>query len=88
MMPRRALRIFYVNDPGKPDDGAVFGTIMVSGHGASYNVNNNQDVAGFSQAYDVLLQQAGVTPEPSTWIMLLTAGVMVPAYLRWGRRRT
>ena len=26
-------------------------------------------------------------PEPSTWIMLVTAGVMVPAYVRWSRRR-
>ncbi len=26
-------------------------------------------------------------PEPSTWVMLLTAGLIVPACLRWGRRR-
>ncbi len=26
-------------------------------------------------------------PEPSTWIMLLTAGVLVPSYARWNRRR-
>ncbi len=26
-------------------------------------------------------------PEPSTWIMLVTAGLMVPAYARWVRRR-
>jgi len=27
------------------------------------------------------------TPEPSTWIMFVTAGLMVPAYARWRRRR-
>jgi hypothetical protein len=26
-------------------------------------------------------------PEPSTWIMLVTAALIVPAYARWGRRR-
>ena len=26
-------------------------------------------------------------PEPSTWVMLLTSGLMVPAYVRWSRRR-
>jgi len=26
-------------------------------------------------------------PEPSTWIMLFTAGIIVPAYGRWARRR-
>jgi len=26
-------------------------------------------------------------PEPSTWVMLLTAGMIVPAYARWRRRR-
>jgi hypothetical protein len=30
---------------------------------------------------------ASYVPEPSTWIMLVTAGLMVPAYARWGRRR-
>jgi hypothetical protein len=37
-----------------------------------------------------LLAQHGVlpaqTPEPSTWIMYITAGLMVPAYARWRRR--
>lgn len=27
------------------------------------------------------------TPEPSTWIMVVAAGLMVPAYARWSRRR-
>ena len=27
------------------------------------------------------------TPEPSTWIMLLTAGLIVPVYARWARRQ-
>jgi hypothetical protein len=26
-------------------------------------------------------------PEPSTWIMLAAAGLIVPVYTRWGRRR-
>jgi len=29
----------------------------------------------------------GSVPEPSTWIMLVTAGMIVPAYGRWARRR-
>lgn len=28
-----------------------------------------------------------MTPEPSTWVMLITAGVLVPAYAGWRRRR-
>jgi hypothetical protein len=28
-----------------------------------------------------------LTPEPSTWVMYLTAGLMIPAYARWRRRR-
>lgn len=27
------------------------------------------------------------SPEPSTWAMLIAAGLIVPAYARWGRRR-
>jgi hypothetical protein len=27
-------------------------------------------------------------PEPSTWAMLVAAGVMVPGYARWRRRRS
>jgi len=30
---------------------------------------------------------AASIPEPSTWIMLLTAGVIVPVSTKWGRRR-
>jgi PEP-CTERM motif len=32
------------------------------------------------------LVQLQTVPEPSTWIMLVAAGVMVPAYGRWSRR--
>jgi len=31
--------------------------------------------------------QLGAIPEPSSWIMLGMAGLIVPAYGRWGRRR-
>jgi hypothetical protein len=67
---------------GGPMNGDLFGTILVSGHGAGYN---QSDEGSFTQSYNQLLQAAGVIPEPSTWIMLLTAGVIVPAYARWGR---
>ena len=29
----------------------------------------------------------GMTPEPSTWTMLVAVGLIVPAYARWRRRR-
>jgi hypothetical protein len=33
------------------------------------------------------VRTAAVTPEPSTWIMCLTAGLIMSAYARWGRPR-
>lgn len=91
----------FINAPNSSDpfhayNGDPFGTIIVSGHGAGYN--NGQSSTGqapdprygpaaFEKQYDQLLAQAGVIPEPSTWIMLVTAGLMVPAYVRWSSRR-
>jgi hypothetical protein len=83
------------SSPFSPFNGDSFGTIIVSGHGAGYNDGGSTGTPGsgpgpaqFEQQYAILLNQAGVTtPEPSTWIMLLTAGMMVPAYVRWSRRR-
>jgi hypothetical protein len=72
---------------GGPMNGDLFGTVIVSGHGAGYSINSPTDVANFDNSYNQLLQAAGVTPEPSTWIMMLTAGLIVPAYVRWSRRR-
>lgn len=33
------------------------------------------------------LVQSASLPEPSTWIMLVSAGLIVPVYAKWGRRR-
>ncbi|MGP0065499.1 MAG: hypothetical protein ACLQGP_18085 [Isosphaeraceae bacterium] len=84
----------YINVPSDSPfysfNGDSFGTIIVSGHGAGYNDGGASGTTGpgpaqFNQQYNQLLQTAGVTPEPSTWIMLLTAGLIVPAYARWSR---
>jgi hypothetical protein len=40
--------------------------------------------SGLSETHVVT---TATTPEPSTWIMLVTAGLIVPAYARWGRQR-
>lgn len=71
---------------GGPNGGDLFGTIILSGHGAGYDINNPGDVSSFTQSYSQMEGALGI-PEPSTWIMMLTAGVIVPAYARWGRRR-
>jgi hypothetical protein len=61
--------------------------------GANYMLNGTNTSADFWGSPAELnpgaqhsVQIAGV-PEPSTWIMLMTAGFMVPIYTKWGRRR-
>jgi hypothetical protein len=34
------------------------------------------------------VQESGTVPEPSSWVLLITAGLMGSAYARWARRRS
>lgn len=46
------------------------------------------DGGGFVPAAGPVVVVLGSIPEPSSWIMLGMAGLIVPAYGRWGRQRS
>lgn len=73
------------------------GTPPVSGtpliNGVNYNLPGTPGdffPGAFAEAQGPSLHhlvQPASLPEPSTWIMLASAGLIVPVYTRWGRRR-
>ncbi len=67
---------------GGPDNGDLFGYIMLAAHGVGYNVNNPADVAMFNGQWSAL--GGGNVPEPSTWVMMLVgfSGIGYAAYRR------
>ena len=79
---------------------SVAGTVVATGHKfftssgtwEAFLPYGSNEVTDFNIILDVHTApdaQHIVTslPEPSTWVMLLTAGMIVPAYKKWGRRR-
>jgi len=80
-----------------PGDGTVFGHELFTSSGtwrAFLPANSNEvDITTFQIIIDIHIDPNSVhvvtsLPEPSTWIMLAAAGLIVPAYaVRRGRRR-
>jgi hypothetical protein len=66
-----------------------------SGTWTAFLPANATEVTDFKIIIDIHVDPTGnqhivssfAVPEPSTWIMLLTAGVIVPVSTRWHRRR-
>jgi hypothetical protein len=89
-----SVEIMLDPNPNNPSTGST--TVTAIG-GGLYDIHSFFDVftelsidhGAFAPASGSVLMSLQSIPEPSTWIMLLTAGLIVPsACARWGRRRT
>jgi hypothetical protein len=82
-------------NPASPTVGSTTITEMSSGPPPMYNITSFFDVfteislngGTFVPSTNPETVVLGSIPEPSSWILLGMAGLIVPAYARWGRRR-
>jgi len=89
------LNVFYLAT--LPGGGTVTGEEMFTSSGTwtAFLPAGATEVTDFKIIIDTHVDPSGdihivssfAVPEPSTWIMLLTAGVIVPVSTRWRRRR-
>ena len=83
-------------DPTQASTGQTTVTDISGGKGTLFDIHSFFDVfteisidsGPFTPGSGPTLMTLGTIPEPSAWIMFITAGLIVPAACaRWGRRR-
>jgi len=83
-------------DPSQASTGQTTVTDISGGKGTLFDIHSFFDVftelsldhGAFAPASGGTIMSLSSIPEPSAWIMFITAGLIVPAaYARWGRRR-